>query len=303
MSEQWRDAIPHLPGNPEQEGQYILAQNIVYGHDDEAAQKLTLILPWAVSSAQENGTTYNRKYPLLVFVQGSGWTTPGFDYELPQLVRYAQMGYIVATVSHRSRLEGHPFPAFLQDVKSAIRFLRKNASYYAIDSDKVAIWGTSSGGNTALLVGLTADDPRYETKDNEGFSDSVCAVVDCFGPADIPSMWDDAKGTMNESTNQQYDEIHKTIFDAERGDISRQMKEISPYYQVKDGEKYPPFLLLHGTADTLVDDGQTVKMAERLHDAGCDVEAYLVDGAEHESTFWSKEVHAVIQNFLKKNLR
>lgn len=65
--------------------------------------------------------------------------------EIPQLVQFVQAGYIVATVQHRSSIDGHPFPAFLQDVKTAIRFLRTNAQKYAIDPQQVAIWGTSSG--------------------------------------------------------------------------------------------------------------------------------------------------------------
>ncbi|MCB8600020.1 alpha/beta hydrolase, partial [Blautia sp. DFI.9.9] len=69
---------------------------------------------------------------------------------------------IVATVQHRSALDGHAFPAFLQDVKTAIRYLRAHAAEYQIDPDRVGIWGTSSGANAALLTALTPNDPRYE---------------------------------------------------------------------------------------------------------------------------------------------
>ena len=46
-------------------------------------------------------------------------------------------------------------------IKAAIRYLRANARQWHVDPDRLGIWGTSSGGNTSLLVGLTADDPRY----------------------------------------------------------------------------------------------------------------------------------------------
>lgn len=83
------------------------------------------------------------KRPLIVFVQGSGFTHPWIYPEIPQLARYAQHGYVVAAVTHRSCLEGHPFPAYLQDVKTAIRFLRRHA-------EETASMPTGSGSGARL---------------------------------------------------------------------------------------------------------------------------------------------------------
>lgn len=77
------------------------------------------------------------------------------------------------------------FPAYLEDVKAAIRYLRANARQWHVDPDRLGIWGTSSGGNTSLLVGLTADDPRYEDGTNVDESDAVKYVVSCFPPTDM----------------------------------------------------------------------------------------------------------------------
>ena len=77
------------------------------------------------------------RWPLVVFVQGSAWRTPDRGYEIPQLSHLAQQGYVVATVCHRDSTQGNPFPAYLQDVKTAIRFLRAHAEEYGIDPEHV----------------------------------------------------------------------------------------------------------------------------------------------------------------------
>lgn len=277
--------IPHLKNDPTQQGQYRLKQNVVYSTATGEDLKLTLILPWLI----------REKRPLLVFVQGSAWTTPDFNHELPQLVLFARAGFAVATVGHRDRTKGHPFPAYLQDVKCAIRYLRSHAEEYGIDESRVSIWGTSSGGNTALLVGLTADEARYETEEYAGVSDRVNAVVSCFGPTDMIALSlhllqkgktrsgaDSASGTSDLQT------------------VIRIAKEMSPVHHVQRGKAYPPFLLLNGTGDEVVPHRQMELMYDKLIKCGADVQAYYVDGAEHEGNFWTEEVKQIILDFLKE---
>ena len=147
----------HLPANPTLKGQAELIQDVPYSKN---GQTLTLILPWAPNGDR----TKIGRIPLIVFVQGSGWTTPNLNYELPMLCHYAEEGIAVATVRHRSTADGAVFPAFLIDVKCAIRFLRAHAEEYGIDPSRIAAFGTSSGGNTVCLLGLTGDDPAYKMK-------------------------------------------------------------------------------------------------------------------------------------------
>ena len=175
-------SIGHLPMNPMLRGQAELKQHVVYSQNGQA---LTLLLPWA----HREPHVHADPTPLIVFVQGSGWTTPNLDYELPMLSRFAEEGIAVATVCHRSTLDGHPFPAFLQDVKCAVRFLRAHAGGYNIDPDRIAAFGTSSGGNTVCLMGVTGNDPRYRTEEYPEESDAVCAVVSCFGPMELVTLF------------------------------------------------------------------------------------------------------------------
>lgn len=81
-------------------------------------------------------------FPLVVFVQGAAWGEQEKYRNIPQLVQVAREGFVVASVKHRAATVAK-FPAFLQDIKAAIRFLRAHAKEYYIDPEQVAIWGDS----------------------------------------------------------------------------------------------------------------------------------------------------------------
>lgn len=286
--------IPHIKRNPSLEGMFCLKQNVTYSEAAGEALKLTMILPWNANHPEIE----KKPLPLLVFVQGSAFTTPNFDSELPQLAYFARLGFVAATVGHRDSSKGHPFPAYLQDVKCAIRYLRKHAEEYNIDPQRVVIWGTSSGGNTALLVGLTGDDPRYETPEHAGYSDTVNAVVSCFGPTDMLEM-----GNHMIHAPEAVKGLKAFFGTAEDGKWQEVAREMSPYYQAEAGKTYPPFLLLHGNADKVVDYEQMVKMYHKLLDCKATVDAYQVDGARHEYDFWSEEILQIIRNFICKAVK
>lgn len=208
----------------------------------------------------------------------------------------AAQGYVVASVTHRSCWTASA-PAFLQDVKSAICFLRAHAVEYDIDKARVCAWGTSSGGNTALLLGLTADDPTFETADNAGESSAVQAVVDCFGPTDLIRMaevqYADAK-----------DEDRKLFLALGGGEDAWRDKlaQISPIRYVKPGLDLPPFLLLHGDADPVVLYEDTETFYHALTENGYAADLVRVTDAPHEGSFWSQELLEIIFEFIKKSL-
>jgi len=196
------------------------------------------------------------------------------------------------------------FPAYLEDVKAAIRYLRANARQWHVDPDRLGIWGTSSGGNTSLLVGLTADDPRYEDGTNADESDAVKYVVSCFPPTDMLEAVDAFDDETNPFRLYYFGPFaavvgatHETGINAE---VRQRAADMSPYLQVRDDQQYPPMLLLHGTADTVVPYHQSVKMRDRLVEHGVDAQLVLVDGAEHEYDFWSQQVFDVIFDFIRE---
>lgn len=284
-------AIHEIANNPDLRGQVRLIENVTYAAVDGEALKLELLTPWTQRYPKDYQTNPR---PLIVFVQGSSWRLPTLGEKIPELVQFVNAGYIVATVQHRNSLDGHPFPAFLQDVKTAIRFLRAHADQYAIDPERVAIWGTSSGANAAMLVGLTADDPRYETADYRDQSDAVSAVISCFAPMDVEETF---KYTAKVPGNTL---LQFCLFGTDQSKWPAIKREMSPLYQVKSDQQYPAFQLFHGDADKVVPYHQMEEMYQKLQEVGADVEAYRVTGANHERDFWSQRIYDTAHRFLDR---
>ena len=280
--------IRHISNNPGLAGMAYVKPGIVYSTQTGQDITLALITPWKPEGI------LTPKSPLIVFVQGSGWIFPDIHYELAQMANYAQQGIAVAMVTHRNSLEGHPFPAYLQDVKTAIRYLRQNAEEYHIDKERMGIFGTSSGGNTALLVGLTGDDPRYKTAEYAQESDAVKLVIECFGPTDLMGLLG------GELPGEPHGNVFRALTSGK--DVKQVFVEMSPVSHVEDGKDYPPFLLIHGSADTLVPYDQMELMYRRLCDCGADTRAICVDHAPHEGSFWSRELHGIILDYIQEKL-
>lgn len=277
-----------IPNNPALHGMAEVLPDIVYASPAGQPLTMTLIRPWGEKDQPR------KPLPLVFFIQGSGWTSPNINYQLPQLSRYAQMGRVVATITHRNAMEGHPFPAFLQDAKAALRYLRANAAELGIDPGRVCAFGTSSGGNTALLMGLTGDDPRYKTADNADQSDAVACVVDCFGPTDLRIV-----GKHLQEASGDWPVFKALVAD---GDPIAVMADMSPVTHIKKGQPYPPFLLIHGDDDAVVAFDQSVAMYHGLCDANVYARLIRVIGAPHEGNFWSGRLHGLIAEFLAEKL-
>ncbi len=290
-------AIITIPNNPEFHDLLDLKANIVFSTANGEKLALQLMKPQWKSGG--------KGFPLVVFIQGSGWQKPNQFWELPQLALLVKRGFVVASVTHRSCWQAAA-PAFLQDVKAAVRFLRKNAAEYDIDPDRVCAWGTSSGGNTALLLGLTGDDPAFETDEHAGFSTKVNCVVDCFGPTDLIRMMD------VQYANIPVDSGNANLFVALSGGelVDGRMDEegrknlaaISPVNYVKPDRKLPPFLVLHGDADPVVLYEDSEAFYHQLVENGFEADLVRVTDAPHEGNFWSMQLLNIIFDFIEKQI-
>lgn len=282
--------IRHIPHNPRLRGLACRVPDVVFSTASGTPLTMQILTPWR----EEGSRGSDKRFPLIVFLQGSAWTSPDVNYELPQLAEYARRGYVVASITHRSRLDGHPAPAFLQDAKTAIRFLRAKAGEYGVDPERVCFFGTSSGGNTSMLVALTGDDERYRTEEYAEYSDAVQLAVECFGPSDLEPLLA-ARGKENQEALTTFlggdPEAHQ--------DLLRQM---SPLCILPQAKNVPPMLLLHGDADEMVPYEQGTQMYKALCAAGHDAEMICIDGAPHEGSFWSAAVHEAVLDFLARRL-
>jgi acetyl esterase/lipase len=233
--------------------------------------------------------------PLLISIFGGGWRSGNRNG--PPSASLLQAGYAVAKIEYRLS-QVAKFPAQIHDCKAALRWLRAHASEYGYDAARVAVMGSSAGGHLSLLLGFTADDPRYdhEGADHSDQSTRVSAIVDFFGPADFilrsqdqPSQTEDPEGR---------------VYQLLGGPVQQNLEMArlaSPSLQVTSD--VPPVLIFHGSADSKVFMNQSESLRDTLLQAGVPVELHVVEGAGHGGPDYdTPENWASILKFLGRTL-
>jgi len=250
-------------------------RDIVYCTTDNIDLQLDLYYPKSFS-----GPT-----PAVIFVHGGAWSsgdkTPGslvnaFSYLL-------DAGFIVGSVNYRLAPE-YQFPAMIEDVKCAIRFLRANAATYSINPDKIGAWGASAGGHLVSLLGVTDPSAGFDVGQYLDQSSRVQTVVDMFGPEDLTTRF--PKVDVNLLAN---------VF----GSFS--LAQGSPVTYITPDD--PPFLILQGDADTVVPLNQSQEFYDKLTAAGVPAQLVIVHngphglGAPNESPSLSELISMIVQFF------
>ena len=124
-------------------------------------------------------------YPALLLIHGGGWRSGNRTMENQLAQQVAAHGYVTATVEYRLSPEAI-YPAAVYDIKSAVRFLRSNAAKFGIDPDRIAISGTSAGGQLASLVGMTAEVKKFDGGETDSkVSAKIQAIIDIDGVLDF----------------------------------------------------------------------------------------------------------------------
>ncbi|MBI1731099.1 alpha/beta hydrolase [Candidatus Acetothermia bacterium] len=212
--------------------------------------------------------TANGPVPVAVYVHGGGWHSGSKDggSGIEDLNEIRAHGYLVVSINYRLAPQ-YLFPAMIEDVKCAVRHLRANASTYGLNSDKIGVWGTSAGGHLVELLGTSDAGSGFEgTGGYAGVSSRVQAVVDMFGVADLPSIY-----------NLQPDIISQAFGAHSASDPILVLA--SPDHWISSDD--PPFLLLHGEDDTTVPVEQSKLFYQQLQSAGVESELVIVKNAGH----------------------
>jgi acetyl esterase/lipase len=190
-----------------------------------------------------------RPVPCVIAIHGGGWDS-GDRMQLPALNHWlAHSGYAVAAVSYRLAPK-HRWPAQREDLSSAISYLKAHAGELGIDPGRFVLLGRSAGGQLALTVAYTVNDP------------AIRGVVGLYAPSDL--VW----GYLNTHEN---DAIRSPglmrKFLGGTPDSARANYESASALN-HTTKHSPPTLLLHGENDTLASPRHSVRLAARLSELG-----------------------------------
>jgi len=279
-----------LESGPARTGTLSYSHDVKYATRDGMDLHLQIITPNAVNGA---------RLPCIVYVPGSAWMKQDVYGALFQMAKFAEKGYVIALVEYRPSSLAI-FPAQVQDAKTAIRFMRKNAARFKINPKNLFVWGDSSGGHTALLVGLTTNTPELDSPDYNEFSADVNATVDYYGPTDIsqmayaPSIMDHTAPTSPEGMLIG----KKNVLES-----PKETSRVNPITYITDNRMASPILIFHGAKDRLVPFKESVLLADALEAHHYTYEFYKVPGADHgDYHFWTEKAFDTVDAFLKKNM-
>ena len=200
--------------------------------------------------------------PAVVAIHGGGWRGGTKNTYGREVARIAGRGYAVISVEYVLSGPGRPtWPENLDDVREAVRWVRRHAADYGIDPTRIAAMGSSAGGHLAALLGTTARDDDPDAR--------VQAVVDLYGPSDLTGLFRSPGAVMP-----------LRLF------LGRDPKEVPDLYSAASPISHAsptssPTLIIHGEADMLVPVAQSVAMVERLREQGVPARVIVVPRAGH----------------------
>ncbi len=206
--------------------------------------------------------------PALVFIHGGGWAG-GNKNDLKDAAREAATkGYVAVSVGYRLAPKD-PFPAQVEDVKCAVRWMRAHADELKLDPQLIGAIGFSAGAHLSMMLGVMDKDDGLEG--NGGWQDQsskVQAVVAYFGPTDFMGEFPLVS-----------QEIVRQFIGGTKSEKTAEYKRASPITYVNTGDA--PMLLFQGTNDVLVPYEQAYFMSKALSDAKVPGRVELLLGAAH----------------------
>jgi acetyl esterase/lipase len=212
--------------------------------------------------------------PVLLHVHGGAWSIGDKEHQgLPLMLHMAARGWVCVTINYRLSPRD-PFPAHVVDVKRAIAWIREHGASYGADPSFVAVTGGSAGGHLAALAALTPNDPDYQP----GFED-----VDTTLQAAAPhyGVYDFAGATGAKPALAMRDRFlaPKVMFKDPVSELA-EFEKASPLLRVNADA--PPFFVVHGRSDSLVDVDQARQFVTALRAVSREPVAYAeLPGAQH----------------------
>jgi acetyl esterase/lipase len=192
--------------------------------------------------------------PVVVFFYGGSWQRGSRDQYKFVGQRLAENGVLAVVADYRTYPQAM-FPAFMDDAARAVRRVHDDAAGWGGDPNKLYIAGHSAGAQIAALL---ATDPRYLVRQGMKPTD-LAGVIGLSGPYDF-NVTNDLVPVFGVSSQW----------------------PLAQAVNFVDGDE-PPFLLIHGKNDRVVEYAQSVELARRLQANGIPVTLDLLPDVGHST--------------------
>jgi len=207
----------------------------------------------------------NGPYAAVIIVHGGGWSS-GDKQDVALLFKpLSDANFVWFSINYRLAPKNR-WPACLEDVQTAVKWVKANAAKFKVDRHRIALMGYSAGGQIACLAAMADADT------------AVQAVAGLASPTDL---------VLDSLRRGGPSEYLKDLFGRET--LDEQMLQIlwesSPINHTGSG--LPPFLLVHGTADKSVPYQQSLNFKARLEAVGIKCDIITIKDASHRIGEWS----------------
>jgi alpha-L-fucosidase 2 len=210
-------------------------------------------------------------FPAVILLHGGGWSTGdksgGKNRALiaPMQDPLSRAGFAWFSINYRLAPTNR-YPACLEDVETAIRWVKAHAGEFGIDTNRLALAGESAGAHLAALAAVRATPTTR-----------VQAVVAFYGPFDLSrGLTNNAPLATSLAT--------LTGFTNYTTEAATLIRAASPINYVKPG--LPPFLLVHGTDDTRVAYTHSLNFQARLKAVGVPCDLITINHGDHGMGRW-----------------
>ena len=212
--------------------------------------------------------------PAILAIHGGSWIAgskrlfrPSLRNPHPTAIRLAEAGFVVVAADYRLARPGAPsWPSACDDLREAVRWIRRHARALEVDPDRIAAYGQSAGGHLAALLGTSvgisgANDPSR-----------IQAVVGLYGPSDLERLPSQRVQPLA------HEPVRRFLGGEPTADVER-ARAASPVHQIR--RDTAPMLLMHGTRDSWVPIVQSEEFDRALEAAGVRHRLIRVEGARH----------------------
>ena len=261
-------------------------RDVTYCTMNDQPQKLDIYFPSA-----------GGPWPVLMYIHGGSWYQ-GDKSEGEGWRGMNENGFLVVSVNYRLGNNQTKFPAMIEDVKCAVRYLCAHSAEYNIDSEHIAALGVSAGGHLAALLGAADETAGWDVGEYLKQSSKVQAVVDISGIADFTS---NIPSSLNTS-------IFYTFGNLANKNTPENIAASPITYVTPDD---PPFLIIHGDRDDIVPVIQATTLHDKLTEAGIPSKLVIVKGGDHglqppsngETNPTGDQIIQIIIEFLETNFK